>query len=120
MTALDDNVYILGGVVHDNDYNITTQNTVEYYRIQDETWHVAAPFPEPLNHMNAAGVDGQLFLLGGLSGGSNWTVRGQSYVYHPSNDSWTDIAPMPNGTARGSCAVGVYDGTIYLAGGMSR
>jgi len=110
---------VLGGVAFNNVGELQTVNRVEFFRPSDETWHVAAPLPLPLNHLNVAGVDNKLYLLGALSGGLNWTVENVASVYHPTNDSWTSIAPMPNGTARGSSAVGVYDQKIYLAGGMT-
>ena len=119
VVGLDDKIYILGGVATSDAGELDVINRVEYYRISDESWHVAAPVPQPLNHLNLAAVDDQLYLLGALGGGLNWTAQGDSYVYHTSNDSWTPIAPMPKRTARGSSAVGVLDQTIYLAGGMT-
>lgn len=119
VAALSDSIYAIGGAAFSDVGELETVNRVEYLRPSDRSWHVAAPIPQPLNHLNVAEVDDHLYLLGALSGGSNWTAVGESYVYHPSNDSWTSIAPMPKGTARGSCAVGSYDGSIYLAGGMN-
>ena len=119
VTALGSNVYVLGGVAYNNNNNLETLNRVEFYSIADDTWHVAAPMPGQYNHLNVAGVGENLYFLGALSGGLNWTAVGKSHVYHSSNDSWTDLTSTPPGTARGSCAVGVHQGLIYLAGGMT-
>ncbi|KAK4960885.1 hypothetical protein LTR10_001374 [Elasticomyces elasticus] len=119
VVSLDDDIYVLGGVATSDSGELNTINRAEYYQISEELWHVSAPLPQPLNHLNVATVNGKIYLLGALSGGANWTARGESYVYHPGNDSWTEITSMPNGTARASSAVGVLDDVIYLAGGMT-
>ena len=119
VAAIDQDVYVLGGVAYDEQNDLLTLNRVEKYNVVDKTWHVAAPLPTPLNHGNAASVDGKIYLLGALSGGRDWEAVEQSYVYEPFNDTWAELASMPNGTARGSSAVGVCNGKLYLAGGMT-
>jgi len=75
-----------------------------------------------MNHGNVATVGGKIYLLGGLSGTnmSLWDGLRNSYVYDPNLDTWTEIAPLPEGTARGGAAVGVHGTTIFLAGGLSK
>ena len=119
VTSIGHQVYIAGGVAYDEDSQFQTLNRVEVYDVREGRWSVAAPIPQLLNHGNLASVDGKLYLLGALSGGSNWTAVPDAYVYHPFNDTWGGVAPMPNHTWRGSSAVGVYDGKVYLAGGMT-
>lgn len=117
----NESVWLVGGVgFSETGTQVGTINRVEYFRLSDQTWHKAAPIPTPMNHVNAAAVDDKIYLLGGLSTGADWVAAASSAVYHPTNDSWTPIAPQPNTTTiRGSCAVGVLNGTIYLAGGMT-
>ena len=87
----------------------------------NKTWRIAAPLPTPMNHANAAAVEDKIYVLGSLSGGHDWAALGGIYVYENFNDTWSSmgVEQMPNRTARGSSAVGVYDGKIYLAGGMT-
>lgn len=82
-----------------------------------------APLPIPLNHVNVAVSDGKIYVLGGLAAATNetppaWRAIPDSWVYDPRTNIWTSIEPAPVGQARGSAAVGVYKGKIYLAGGM--
>ena len=119
VASIDHDIYLLGGV-HLNDLGeFETINRVEVYDVARESWTEAASLPQPLNHPNVASVDGKLFLLGALAGQSNWTAVADAYVYTPSNDTWSPLAPLPNDTWRGSSAVGAYQNKIYLAGGMT-
>ncbi|KAF2874746.1 hypothetical protein BDV95DRAFT_656318 [Massariosphaeria phaeospora] len=79
-----------------------------------------------MNHINAAVSNGKLYVLGGLADDTSgpivaWRRNSSSWVYDPATNIWAPIAPLPNGTARGSAAVGVHarTGTIVLAGGMT-
>ncbi|KAK5164884.1 uncharacterized protein LTR77_009548 [Saxophila tyrrhenica] len=116
VTSIGSDIYLVGGVAYDSLSVPETLNRVEYYNTEDKSWHVAAPLPVPLNHGNTATVDGKIYLLGSLSGAMDWVAMNSSYVYQPFNDT---ITPMPNGTARGSSAMGVRDSKIYVAGGMT-
>ena len=79
--------------------------------------------PKPLNHLNAAVVGGKIYVLGGLaeesSQGRAWRAVADSWVYDPAKDMWVSLPDVPAGQLRGSAGVGVYNGKIYLAGGMS-
>lgn len=119
VAALNNQIYILGGVLTTDEGELQTVNRVESYRIADSTWHVAAPIPQVVNHANVTATASNLYILGSLSGGGNWSAQDESFVYHPTNDSWNSLAPLPAGTARGSSAVGVWHDTIILAGGMT-
>jgi N-acetylneuraminic acid mutarotase len=118
VAGFEDTIFVVGGVRYDNNNTVETVNLVEYYSVTKEKWHVAAPFPQAVNHANAAAVDGKVYVLGSLSAGVNWTALPETYVYTSGNDSWTALAPMPERTARGASAIGVYDDTVYLAGGQ--
>jgi len=117
VAGFDNQIFVIGGVRYDNNNTVENVNLVEYYATQEHKWHVAAPLPQAVNHANAAAVDGKVYVLGSLSAGVNWTALPDTYVYTPNNDSWTALAPMPEGTARGASAIGVYNDAVYLAGG---
>ena len=118
VAGFDDQIFVVGGVRYDNNNTVETVNLVEYYDIEEQKWHVAAPLPQAVNHANTAAADGKVYVLGSLAAGVNWTALPETYVYTSGNDSWTALAPMPEGTARGASAIGVYDDTVYLAGGQ--
>lgn len=121
-------IYVMGGITanvsSDGVLDVETLRTVQdvqVYGIDQDSWSYAASMPISVNHGNAATVNGKIYMLGGLSGTnlSSWNALSDSYLYDPQSDTWTDLPPMPNGTARGACAVGVYGSTIYLAGGIT-
>jgi N-acetylneuraminic acid mutarotase len=78
---------------------------------------MAAPLPQPLHHINAAVVNNKIYVVGALQGISFDPYR-RTWEYDPGDDSWTEKNPMPAGTERGGSAIGVIDGTIYIAGGV--
>ncbi|PGH06987.1 hypothetical protein GX51_02026 [Blastomyces parvus] len=99
-----------------------TTDAVLLYDIPSNTWSPRSPIPTPLNHLNAASVNGKIYLLGGVLGApiQGRSVTADGWVYDPRQDRWTAVAPMPQAEARGSAAVGVHrdSGVIYLAGGV--
>lgn len=73
-----------------------------------------------MNHINTASVNGKIYVLGGLvpsPTGFPWEAAADCFVYDPSSDSWELLPNMPDG--RGSAAMGVKGGVIYLSGGLS-
>ncbi|KXX74885.1 Influenza virus NS1A-binding protein [Madurella mycetomatis] len=104
-----------------------TTDLFQIYDIPTDTWRTAAPAPVPLNHPNAAVLNGTLYLLGGLTDqrtASAWQATPQSYFYDPAADAWTPLPDIPSDTdtPRGSAAMAVdaERGLIYLAGGLTR
>lgn len=111
---------VLGGIVTRGEPAVTT-DMMQFYDIPSNTWSSAPSIPVPMNHINAAVVEGMIYLLGGLAVLPNgtWSAIPDSWVFNPEEARWKPIAPMPRGVAKGSAAVGVHDKKIYLAGGMS-
>ena len=112
MVALDGRIYVIGGF----DDRGTIVADVRVYEVATRQWTQASPLPMPVHHANAAAVDGKLYVLGALTG-QGFDQIGNVWVYDPASDAWTDGAPMEAASARGSSAVGVIAGKIYLAGG---
>ncbi|KAI0131957.1 hypothetical protein BJ170DRAFT_679855 [Xylariales sp. AK1849] len=120
VTALNKDIYILGGVNYNFNSILQTVNMVEVYDTLSNSWSVAAPLPLPVNHANAVGVDERVYVFGSLTpSGTDWNAISDSWFYDPWNDTWTGLPAMPKGTARGAAAVGVYGKTVYLAGGTT-
>ncbi|GAB1309813.1 hypothetical protein MFIFM68171_00023 [Madurella fahalii] len=110
----DSQLATVGGLVR----NGSTSNILLLYDIPSNAWKQGAPTPIVLNHPNTAVVDGKIYVLGGLTGTWVWPAARTAWVYDPQNDRWSPLAAMSAADARGSAATGVYNGTIYLAGGI--
>ncbi|KAH8880845.1 galactose oxidase [Thozetella sp. PMI_491] len=105
---------------------LSATSLMQLYDIPSDTWRTVAPTPYKVNHPNVAVVGGKLYLLGGLvniheppTNHSDWAAFGESYVWDPTTDLWTQLTSMPTGTERGSATMGVQGDMIYLAGGMT-
>ena len=113
-------IAVIGGILASD-----TTDLFQLYDIASGTWSNATAAPYKVNHPNVAAIGSTLYLLGGLTDGDavadgiNWVAAKESYAYHLANNSWTELAPMPNGTEKGSAITGVYGDIIYLAGGMT-
>jgi N-acetylneuraminic acid mutarotase len=113
VVALGELVYVIGGF--DGDGNIVA--TVEAYYSSAEQWLGSAPLPVPAHHVNAAVVDGKIYVVG-LLRGNGFTAAGLAYAYDPINDEWTERASMPAGSERGASGVAVIGDKIYVGGGL--
>ena len=104
-------IYIAGG------FRMTAAVAdVRAYDVAAGKWGQVASLPEPVHHANLAASSGKLYVLGSLVG-LGFTAIGTSWVYDPAANRWTEVATMVAGDERGSAAVGVIDGKVYLAGG---
>jgi N-acetylneuraminic acid mutarotase len=112
--AVDGKVYVVGG------FNTASGilAAIQIYDTASCTWSAGPALPVAVHHANLAAVDGALYVLGALEG-SNFAAIGKVWTWTPGQgDAWTELAPMPPGSFRGSAVTGVIDGTIYLAGGL--
>jgi hypothetical protein len=80
-------------------------------------WSSAAPLPQALDHIQAAAVGGRIFYVGGLQSFPSPHV-GTVSIYDFAADEFSSGEPMPESRARGAGGVAVYDGKIYVAGGL--
>lgn len=113
VVAADGKIYVLGGF---NDARAVVA-TVEAYDPETDAWSARADLPARLHHANAAVVDGEIWIVGFLTGGG-FVPDGRIFRYAPPDDTWTDEGRMPEGTDRGAGAAGVIDGRIFIAGGL--
>lgn len=117
VAAIGKTIYVVGGTKMGQQRG--QDASVEKYSIDTNEWSDVAPVPQPLHHPNVAAVDGKLYILGGLSGfNPTRKTLGNVYRYDPATNKWDELAPMPNGTERGSSAIAVKGSSIYLAGGL--
>ena len=76
------------------------------------SWTTMTPMPTARGGLGVATVNGKIYAIGGLSGGSPFNVN---EMYDPGTNEWTTETPMP--TARSGCAIAVYENEIYVIGG---
>lgn len=114
---------IIAGIIPDLQQpgNISTVGLIQIYDAKSNSWRSVASAPVPLNHPNAAAVNGDIYLLGGLEVAPSgvWSATPACWVWESSKDKWRAIESMPASEARGSAVTAVHDGIIYLAGGMT-
>ncbi|KAI1385693.1 galactose oxidase [Hypoxylon trugodes] len=124
--ATDSHLYLLGGMPPDANNNATavpSTNTFEAYSFEEKVWKSLTPIPKAFTHINAAAVDGKIYVLGGLTGdgeGLTWYPAADCFVYDPATGAWETLPSMPEKQGRGASAVGVSGSIVYLAGGLWR
>ncbi|HUG16947.1 MAG TPA: kelch repeat-containing protein, partial [Thermomicrobiales bacterium] len=112
VTEAGGKVYVIGGLGQSGRSNMGF-----VYDPTTTVWSEIAPYPGPaLDHVGTATINGQVYLIGGLTGWPGPSVN-SLYVYDPLSNTWSPKANLPR--ALGSMAVGVIDGKLYVAGGLS-
>jgi N-acetylneuraminic acid mutarotase len=83
------------------------------YDLVAGTWTAGAEMPSPpRDHIAAVVVDGEIWVIGGRSGGQNYA---RVDIYNTDADAWREGPPLPEATS--GAAEGVLDGTILVSGG---
>ncbi len=80
-------------------------------RAKQGKWTQKADMPTPRTQLATAVVNGKIYAIGGLNGGSRSAVE----EYDPQGDMWTKKADMP--MQRSGIAASAVDGKIYVFGG---
>lgn len=112
--AVDGKIYIMGGF-----QSGALGNVVQVFDTKTCEWSQGPDLPTDIHHANAAVVDGTIYIVGAMRDGGAYTAIGDTWSWHPATETaWTVRTPMPVGTQRGSSAVGVIDGKIWVAGGL--
>ncbi len=101
-------IYVVGGV------RGTPVAQVSVYDPGADMWKILLPLPRALDHLEAAGVGGLLYAMGGRNGVVTAVVD-TVQVYDPVANTWSPRAPML--TARAGVGAGVVDGKIIVVGG---
>ncbi|MEO8681553.1 MAG: kelch repeat-containing protein, partial [Vicinamibacterales bacterium] len=115
--VIDGRLYVTGGTLACPPCAPTS--VTESYDPVTNTWTPGAPIPVPHEMPASAVVNGLLYVIGGYERSTTSPYAGgpggRVDVYDPAANSWTTRTPMP--TARYGAAVGVFNGTIHVAGG---
>jgi N-acetylneuraminic acid mutarotase len=82
-------------------------------------WQMAAPLPKAIGEIEAATVDGKIYVLSGLDNRPG-VVRpaGLNWVYDPATNAWSDRKPMP--VPAHHIMVVTLNDKIYVFGGFVR
>jgi N-acetylneuraminic acid mutarotase len=119
VTSVGNNIYLIGGMIHGPAIPTAASTSIEVFNTSSYQWSDAASLPIPMHHPNVATVDNKIYVLGGMAfKDGNWASVGNSYQYDPVTNRWSELAPMPVGTGRGSAVVGVLGNMVFLAGGI--
>ncbi|XP_054580094.1 kelch repeat and BTB domain-containing protein 12 [Eptesicus fuscus] len=119
--SVHNDLYVIGGQMKiKNQYLIT--NCVDKYSVERDSWKRVAPLPLPLACHAVVTVNNNLYVIGG------WTpqmdlpdeepdrLSNKLLQYDPSQDQWTERAPMKYSKYRFSTAV--VNSEIYVLGGI--
>ncbi len=114
MALSTDKIVAIGGVIRGGG----TTDALQIYDLKTNTWSQGAKLPQVMNHPNAGVVDGKLYLLGAspLVGCYGPPLQRQAFTI-PQQTHGRRSKGLPKADARGASAMGVYNRTIYVAGG---
>ena len=107
-------VYAIGGLQSWTD--ALTAN--ERYNACTDTWDTLAPLPAPRGYIQAAELNGRLYVVGGVDHVISGTfgVQRNTWVFDPAHNWWSAAAELPQ--ALGGVAVAAANGKLYAFGGF--
>jgi len=92
---------------------------VEVYNPETNTWEKLKPTPFEMHHFQAVTIGDTIYVVGCMTGGyPEETPVPNIYLYIPKTDTWIKSAEIPEHRRRGSAGAVVYNGKIYLVGGI--
>ncbi|MGG0939167.1 fibronectin type III domain-containing protein [Brevibacillus centrosporus] len=93
-------------------------NAVAIYDPSTGVWTQKASLPIPLQeHGQSTLKDGRIFVTGGRTGGGgNYSNNQQSFIYNPSNNTWTTASYLPS-TLSTTAQVTLLNGNVLVIGG---
>lgn len=112
---LGDEVYVVGG------FDPAGHTTAEVQRLnlRSGRWSEVSPLPEALNHMNAVGYRGLLYVVGGYASPTDTSTGAVSgfWRYDPATRRWSTMpsAPVP----RAAAGAAVLGHRLYVVGGRN-
>ena len=114
--VLGGKIYVAGGLLSPN---TGYSAHFEAYDPETDAWARLATLPQARHHMTLTAVGGQLYGVGGFTGGFPvWQAQPTMFIYDPARNAWragTDLA-----TPRAEGIAAAVDGKLYLIGGRVR
>jgi len=109
--AYKDKLYLIGG---------RRINSVDVYDPATKTWAQKSKTPLELHHFQAVAIDDAIYLIGAMTGGwPNEKPLDKVMVYYPEEDRFEETHDIPEGRRRGGAGIAVYNGKIYMIGGIT-
>lgn len=107
---LNGNFFLIGGR-NNKPINIYDPNT--------NTWTEGETPPLEMHHFQALAFDDKIYVLGAFTGKfPHETPIPDVYTYTPTTDQWDTVATIPEDRRRGAAGASVYQGKIYVVGGI--
>jgi N-acetylneuraminic acid mutarotase len=98
--------------------SICALTTISGARAQPQ-WQMAAPIPKAIGEIEAASVNGKIYVLSGLDNRPGVVApAGLNWAYDPAVNTWTDRAPMP--VPAHHIMLATLNDKIYVFGGFVR
>jgi len=110
--AVDDKIYVLGGVDYSKNYQF---RKVEVYDTKTNQWHTIKPMPQSLDHGAAVAYDGKIYVPGGFAKGKVPTDK--LFIYDLKTKLWQEGKPLLS--PRGALTAQIINGTLYVIGGVN-
>lgn len=110
-------IYLVAGIQPGEPTNRSTQ-AFESYDVKTGAWERLPALPRPLNHVNVAAWEGDVYVLGGKTDELTRGVTSpNAWRYDVDAREWDRLPALP--TSRGSAATAVVDDRIYVIGGYN-
>ena len=90
----------------------------EVYTASSGSWTTGTPMPEQFHHAQAVNVNGLFYYLGGLSSPYPDHVVNKVYIFNTGTGIWSQGTAMPAARARAGGGTALYNGKLYVAGGL--
>ena len=78
------------------------------------TWTSGAPMPTAVNWPAVGVIKGEIYVVGGYTGGP---ATADNQIYNPTTNSWSSGSPLPAATAQATAAV--VKNILYVFGGSN-
>jgi serine protease len=108
--AVGGKVYVIGGVGGQT-------GIVQIYDAASDTWTIGTPKPTFAWNINAAVIDGKIYVPGGRNPFTG-EILGTLEIYDPANDQWSSGASLPMPLC--GLAVEAVNGKLYVMGGQNQ
>ncbi|PAP76671.1 Kelch repeat-containing protein [Rubrivirga marina] len=111
--VVEGKLYVFAGFT---DAALQITGTVEAYDPATDTWAPRAPMPQPVTHVGAAAVGGDVWFVGGFEGDNPGSAVRAVQVYDTATDRWRTGPALP--VARASGTLAAVGRTLHHIGGL--
>jgi N-acetylneuraminic acid mutarotase len=112
--VINGKIYVAGGLTP-----LGPTRSLYVYNAASNSWSTKASMPIRSHGGAAAAIDGKLWVIATPAGeGGFYTNETRLFRYDPATDTWSEREPAPHHHHR--AAVGVINGKLYVAGGMTK